>query len=259
MSMSAKRELLVEILEEEFKYPETHKRCVGASRDALKEDYSEKRVFDDFPDLIPENDMITLSTALKLTLENARTVNTTEGLPQFRQGNIDSIQDLENFIIKYACDELLDETGHVKARICELLEWKEKISQLKTCSIVSAFVGHVNLALSSRISATINDEKYTPASQAFYTYVNRNIGSLIKEKMENENKIFNAKELAEVKWPLLTKVFTVDNTKTALKWTAVGFTAGMLIFKGAQFLLGQYNAANEQVQSDKTNMHKGPQ
>lgn len=186
---------LLSTLENEFKNNETKSHCLNNSKKYLDAN-NVTRIFDPFPQLLPQKEFAILQNSLKKFLSQIKEVKQTdEGFQLVEKNDFENISALQKLIIKTGCDELFKD-GNINIQLIKLLDWQEHASQIKHRDLLCAYVGAVNMQLINSLSDFIyeNMNQFT----ATCDYVNKHyhqwvIEGLKQSSLTDDSKSDNTK------------------------------------------------------------------
>ena len=184
--MSLNRSLITDILLEAFNDPEIKQRCLQAKKKLLRGD-TRVRIFDDFPCLLPQNDIAALTTRLLKFLSESRSIRkTSSGIQVASLSDVLIIRQLQKDIARIGCVDLLDEKGEIKKEIMKLLEWEGHLNREQTGEVLRAYVGSVNQVMMEHSSAML--EKNSTTLMGLCDCINKNYGKWTDQVF---NEFFN--------------------------------------------------------------------
>ena len=188
--MSLSRKTLVQILSEFFdKDVQLKKKCLLSSKRALMGEGLTKRIFDEFPCLLEEEEVKKFSQDFLNILESVHVKESDREFILENKTDMEKIKSWELAVVQRAMTALLDEQAHIKRELQEFLEWKADLSQQQTCHIVSAYVGAVNQEVMHALDQDI--QKHSNAMMALCNYVNKNLGCWLIDYLIESRKFFD--------------------------------------------------------------------
>jgi len=162
---------LVARLQTQFEIdPKLKEKCISSCISAVKNNKA-NRLFDDFPPLVSKDDCaFFIDEYQKLLISGTKA----------------TVHALQKRLIKIACEELLDVNGKLKQELIALLGLQVHVSLIDNYQAVCAFVGMMNIYMTSESSLLVKDNQNTYL--AMTKLINNSYGERIRESMR-ENKI----------------------------------------------------------------------
>lgn len=255
--MSASRLSLINILKNEFKNPAIKEKSIAAAKKELKNNIDNDnaaRIFDEFPCLIPQETLLTLTEQFKSILSTINdNVDLDNNFKLTRESDEELITQWEKEIAQMAITELLNKNG-IKNELIELLNWQQYKNQLTlsnvtyliselSCSILCAFVGNVNQVIMKNSIKSL--EKYKNAYVAMCKYVNPNYHTWVIEQLdlkgfviiETSGKKSNRLKYGDIlRWP-------IENPKPSIFLVLTG-----IVTAAAFTFYKKYNENSEQAE-----------
>jgi len=193
--MTTSRSSTTQILEKTFIDKEEKKSICGSTVKYLSTEGSESRIFDDFPCLLPKEDIQKFCSAFKkiLSYKEKKISTDNDGIQILSNKCENAIKNLHDDIIKIAKAELLDENSKVKQKIVKLLGWENYQGKINsthfTSMLICAFVSSADQHIMKESEAAINKNK--DKASAMFLYINRNLNHWIAEQYGHSKYNFN--------------------------------------------------------------------
>lgn len=179
--MSNSRPFIILTLEEAFKNPQKAKELHDKTLQTLTESPGNaSRIFDKFPCLLPEETIQDISKKCLNVLSDMKVDSITfdpNGIHVHNKNDQYNIAFFIKEIVSIAITELLDNQGHIKKELIELLGWQDIQDQLNQpeliISILCGYIGAINQEIVTHFSEEILN--LNSAYTGFTGYLNKKV------------------------------------------------------------------------------------
>lgn len=170
--MSQNRSRLVDILTAEFTDPDKKEKCLKAKSKLMRAD-QRFRIFDEFPCLLPPEELKLLNNRCRKILRQIKSIRTTStGLQLASVKDMLYIRQLQKDIARTGCSDLLDEHGDIRQDVRKVLGWDVALSQEQITDLLRAYVAAINQAMLENIGRQF--ERSSNSLSGFCDSINRN-------------------------------------------------------------------------------------
>jgi hypothetical protein len=168
-----------------FILKKTDPTILKTTKQKLSEDGMCKRIFDDFPNLLPENLMNQLQEnllAILLGMQPSAVMIIDNYMELNDLTSQQRMMEWEKIIIRIACAELLDEQGGIKDDIRQLLHWERALNPKEVHNVLCSYVGAVSQIAMAQCADKVDVEIYV----AVCKYLTDHYGQWIKQATERQ-------------------------------------------------------------------------
>ena len=257
--MSKTRLSLVEILSSAFESEELKTKCCESSKKALHARHSSKRIFDDFPCMLFEGDVVSLCDKFKKILNEAKPEEFEEGHFKLTlKTDMDAVCAWNKEIANFACMDMLDSNGHLKKELMKLLTWEHDLSQIQVCDVVCAYVSSIHQEIINRLTSELF--AHESSIKAIDDLQGKQYAIWAIDVLKESKLIFDNLALKNIDWSRFITILRLPFDKPEVG-IGLGVGAVALTLLGVGITLFQkFNGASASPvsQSDLTNIFKGP-
>lgn len=207
---------------------------ISTSNSKLADLGSTFRIFDEFPCLISDDNLISIINRFKAMIANLHSFSETKYGFQPNDQDAKKIMELEKEIIQLACFELLDH-HEIRNDIIEFLKWdKKNITQEKIGAIICAYVGAINQEIFNSLS---NAAHHHIMLGQLCDYINKNYGKKWTAEVLKEKGCKEAANFLEDKnyFPLMNFLTLHVDDQVIIMGVGLGLSlfiaAGLTLFK----------------------------
>ncbi|OGT47807.1 MAG: hypothetical protein A3E83_03010 [Gammaproteobacteria bacterium RIFCSPHIGHO2_12_FULL_41_20] len=223
--MAQARQSFISILSAAFTAdPGLQNRCCRESIKALNNSGLTMRIFDEFPCLLPEEDIKELSDRFSSILNLVQLRSQGDVNTFTTENDVLMVEAWERKITKIGIAELLGKDGQIKPEIASLLTWPLAQPQARIYEIVCAYVGAINQVVIANIMEEIDRVPDKP--QVIFDYINKHYSQWVVDELRKANLVFDRQALDAIRLPVVRPLFTKRQVAAAGIFVAgLGFLA----------------------------------
>lgn len=213
-------------------------QCRRSSQLAFTASGSTKRIFDEFPCLLAEDDITDLCHGFSRILEQVTPTQTQDDMLVLTNSNDRlMVHAWQNKIAQIGIRELLDGNGYIRPDVRQLLDWQMPLSQKQVCEVICGYVSAINQEVMQRLDAQIQAKN--DSFSAICDEVNKNLGGWVITELKVSRRAFDLRSIDAINSSKLTasRGFGIGKREAAI-------IAGVGVAAAGAFLLAGLGLAS---------------